>query len=85
LRAKGEFKDEDAGTTSKHQIGGKGYIRTISMAYRHANVEQDVRRNRVLKDLSQRFPAMQIDITLEEVIQTPVTGDFQLWADTESA
>jgi hypothetical protein len=55
------------------------------MAYRHANVEQDVRRNRVLKDLSQRFPAMQIDITLEEVIQTPVTGDFQLWADTESA
>lgn len=55
------------------------------MGYRHANIEQDVRRDRVLKDLSQRFPAMQIDITLEEVIQTPVTGNFQLWTDTESA
>jgi len=54
------------------------------MGYRHANIEQDVRRNRVLKDLSQRFPAMQIKITLEEVVQTPVTGNFQLWTDTES-
>jgi hypothetical protein len=60
-------------------------MRTISMANRHANIEQDVRRNWVLQDLSQRFPAMQIEVTLEEVVQTPVTGNFQLWADTESA
>jgi hypothetical protein len=52
------------------------------MGYRHANIEQDVRRNRVLEDLSQRFPAMQIEITLEEVVQTPVTSNFQFWTDT---
>lgn len=28
---------------------------------------------------------MEKKVTLEEVIQTPVAGNFQLWADTESA
>ena len=62
--------------STKRQIEGSWHIRTISMAYRHTNIEQDILGSRVLQDLGERFPAMQIKVTLEEVIQTPITGNF---------
>ena len=54
------------------------------MLYGHANVQQNILTLLMADDIHEDFPALLIQIELEKVIETPISGDFKFWAHTKT-
>lgn len=58
-------------------------IPDVFVADGHADIEEDVLAIGVGEDSNEHLPRMQVGVALEEVVETAIAGDFELWADAE--
>ena len=53
------------------------------MRDRHADIENDVLTFFAANDAGIHLPRVKIGVAFEEVIETAIAGNFELWADAK--
>jgi hypothetical protein len=53
------------------------------MLHSHANINQHILTDVILKNFSKRFPTMDAKIALQEMVKTAISSGLQLGANTK--